>query len=412
MDWFGNTAPAYGLAKALELWQKAEIVHIKGWEFLHTGDEKFQKFPCEFWVDRRNGCFRDMHPSGWHGDYTTDEPTYSLTVSDGQYIMKTIFRGDRGTVEFTKLSPFQQRLQTRTIEPFPAFMANPENVEGFARVGQERIKNRVADIWEGEITGAGKSIPYKKLRIWLLQSTGEIVRVFRWTNAEEDAIRWLPRVDADTIKYNVTPPADCFKTDPPEGYELRNTKETAIEKELCDDGRVNRKVRFYGCIGFTLNDGSVIFGWHANHAPEESQAHFFENLKPGGALPKLPAKIVGLKPWPVEEEITCVGRHLAWTQKRDKFYEWGIYVANRQMPERDTFQDYKVVREYDGIEPRRFRGAPNRVGQALTVGSEEEFDTWVRGAMAELSDEGNAPEHVTYQNALELAERIRSSLNE
>jgi len=407
--WFGVAVPAYGITEALKLCENADIVHIKGWKYLHTGDDtQLEKFLFELWFDKNNGRFRDLHSLRWYGDYTTDEPTYSLTVSDGLYIMKTKHRGNRGTAEFTKLSPFQQRLQIHTLEVFPGFMANPDNVEGFARVGQERIKNGVADIWEGEVVAPGETVPYKKLRIVLLPSTGEIVRLFLWTNAEEDSVRWVPLKEAHTIEYNTTPPVDCFKTESPEGYELVNTKETAIEREL---GPTNAdRIRFYGCIGFTLNDRSVIFGWHANHKPEESQAHLFANLKQGGPLPKLPAQIVGLKPWPVEQDITCVGRHLAWTQKNGKFYEWSIHVPNKKMPERNTFQNYKVIPKYNGVEPRSFRGAPSSVGQELAINSEEEFDTWIRGAMAELSDDGKAPEHITYTNVLQLAAKIRSSI--
>ncbi len=407
--WFIVTAPAYGITEALKLCENADIVHIKGWKYLHTGDDtQLEKFPFELWFDKKNGRFRDLLPLRWYGDYTTDEPTYSLTVSDGLYTMKTKYRGNRGTTEFTKLSPFQQRLQIHTIEVFPGYMANPDNVEGFARVGQERIKNGVADIWEGEVVAPGKTVPYKKYRIVLLPSTGEIVRLFLWTNAEEDSVRWVLLKEAHTIEYNTTPPVDCFKTESPEGYELVNTRETAIEREL---GPTNAdRVRFYGCIGFTLNDRSVIFGWHANHKPEESQAHLFANLKQGGPLPNLPAQIVGLKPWPVEEDITFVGRHLVCTQKNNKFYEWGIYVPNKKMPKRDTFQDYKIIPKYNGVEPRSFRGRPNLIGQELAINSEEEFDTWVRGAMAELSDDGKAPENVTYENVLILAEQIRESL--
>ncbi len=42
---------------------------------------------------------------------------------------------------------------------------------------------------------------------------------------------------------------------------------------------------------------------------------------------------------------------------------------------------------------------------------QDEFDTFVRGAMAELSDEGKAPEYVTYQKVLQLTKKIRNSLN-
>lgn len=411
--WFGAAVPAYGITEALKLCENADILHIKGWKYLHTGDDtQLEKFPFELWFDKKNGLLRDWRPVGWFGDYTTETPKYYLTVSDGQFIMETScytsFDDNKvhPVVSFTKLSPFQQRLWIRTMEPFPAFIANLDQVKGFTKVGQERIKDRLADIWQGEITATGETIPFIKKKIWLSPETGEIVRIFTWRNAEENSIRWVSSRDADTIEYNVAPPADCFSTESPEGYELVNTKETAIENELGDEGGF----KFYGCIGFTLKDGSVIYGWHANHKPDESQAHLFADLKPGGPLPNLPAQIIELKPWPVEEDITLAGRHLTFTQKKGKFYEWGIYVPNKKMPKRNTFNAYKVIQKYNGTEPRSFGGRPNLIGQELAINSEEEFDTWVRGAMAELSDDGKAPEHITYKNVLQLAAKIRSSI--
>jgi hypothetical protein len=411
---FQFSSPDYGITEALELRRNAQTVHIKGWSYLHTGDDtQLEKFPFELWFDKKNGLLRKWIPAGWFGDYTTETPKYYLTVSDGQFIMETSsytsFDDNKvhPVVSFTKLNPFQQRLWIRTMEPFPAFMANLDQMKGFTRVGQERIKNRLADIWQGEIAATGETIPYVKKKIWLSPETGEIVRIFTWINAEENSIRWVPRADDDTIEYNVAPPADCFSTEPPEGYEMRNTKETAIENELGENGN-----KFYDCIGFTLKDGSVILGWHANNKPEESQAHLFENLKPAGPLPFLPAQIIELKPWPVEEDITLIGYHLAFTQKKGKFYEWGIYVPDKKVPKRDTFKAYNSILKYNGTEPRNFGGRPLRIGQELAINSKEEFETWVHGAMAELSDDGKAPEHATYEKVLRLAEQIRSSLKD
>ena len=416
-DWFGKSIdiakPAYGITDLPELIKNAKTIHIKGQAYFpkrEQEDVEPVKLEFDYWFDIENGRYRLYKPSGI--DEVTSQPKYYTTVSDGQFIMSDTYRRSlngqtRKLISFTKLSPFQQRLQIHTLHPFSPFMENPNQVYGFAKVGQEQIKNKIVDVWQGDVRAPEGTVPYKRLKIWLSPSTGEIVRLFLWINTEKDSVRWLPCMDADKIEYNVTPPTDCFKTDPPEGHELRDTKETAIERELGDDGRL----RFYVCIGFTLNDGSVVVGWHVNHKPEESQAHLFENLKPGGPLPKLPAQIVGLKPLPVEEDITCVGYHLAYTQKNGTFYEWGIYVPSRKMLKRDTFQNYKVIREYNGVEPRRFRGWPNLIGQELAINSEEEFETWVHGAMAELSDEGKAPEHVTYQNVLKLAEIIRNSFN-
>jgi len=413
--WFGASAPAYGITEALDLWQNADIVHIKGWSYFHAGDDtQLEKFPFELWFDKKNGLLRKWIPASWFGDYTTETPEYYLTVSDGQFIMETsCYPGFddnevQPLVSFTKLSPFQQRLWIRTMEPFPPFIANLDQMKGFTRVGQERIKDRLADIWQGEMASTRETIPYIKKKIWLSPETGEIVRIFTWINAEENSIRWVPRADADTIEYNVAPPADCFSTESPEGYKLVNTKETAIENELGEaDG-----MKFYGCIGFTLKDGSVIYGWHANHKPDKSQAHLFEDLKPGGPLPNLPAQIIELKPRPVEEDIILAGRHLTFTQKKGKFYEWGIYVPNKKMPKRYTFDRYEVIQKFNGTEPRSFGGRPLLIRQELTINSKEEFETWVHGAMAELSDDSKAPEHATYEEVLRLAEQIRSSLKD
>lgn len=423
LHWFGDGSPAYGITEALELWKNAETVHIKGWKFLHTGDDtQLQKFPFDIWFDKRNGHFKHWRPISPFGVYTTETPRYNLTVSDGQYIMDTsgyinmdasgyINSDDNSApplVMFTKLSPFQQRLRIRTMNPFPAYMANLNQVKGFTKVGREQIKNKTVDIWEGVITSAGPFFIKKK--IWLSPETGEIVRIFTWRNAEENSIRWVALSDADTIEYDVVPPANCFNTDPPAGHKQINTKETVVERELADG---SPDAKFHSCIGFTLKDGSVIYGWHANRNPEESQANLFTYLEPGGPLPNLPAQVVGLKPWPSQENVILAGRHLTFTRKKGKFYEWGIYVPDEKAPERNTFGGYKVISKYNFGPRPFFDGRPNLLGQEqeLIINSEQEFDIWVRGAMAELSDDGKAPESITYKNVLQLAEKIRNTFD-
>ena len=414
LHWFGDGSPAYGITEALELWKNAETVHIKGCQFLHKGDDtQLEKFPFDIWFDKINGRFKYWRPNSPSGEYTTETPRYFLTVSDGQYIMDTssyINSDDNSApplVMFTKLSPFQQRLRIRTMKPFPAYMANLDQVKGFAKVGRAQIKNKTVDIWEGVITSASPFVSIKK-KIWLSPETGEIVRIFTWRNAEKNSIRWVALNDTDTIEYDVVPPANCFNTDPPAGYKQINTKETVVERELADGGG---DAKFYSCIGFTLKDGSVISGWHANRYPEESQANLFTDLEPGGSLPNLPAQVVGLKPWPSQENVIFAGRHLTFTQKKGKFYEWGIYVPDEKAPKRNTFQTYKVISKYNFGPRPFFDGRPGTLGQELTINSEQEFDIWVRGAMAELSDEGKAPESITYKNVLQLAEKIRNTFN-
>jgi len=143
LHWFGDGSPAYGITEALELWKNADIVHVKGWGFLRKGDDtQLQKFPFEIWYDKKNGRFKYWLPDirGWPPVYTTETPRHWLHVSDGQYIMETGYRHSDSNsapplVMFIKLSPFEQRLQIRTMNPFPAYMANLNQVKGFTKVG-------------------------------------------------------------------------------------------------------------------------------------------------------------------------------------------------------------------------------------------------------------------------------------
>ncbi len=44
---------------------------------------------------------------------------------------------------------------------------------------------------------------------------------------------------------------------------------------------------------------------------------------------------------------------------------------------------------------------------SVPIETAEDFDTWVLGAMAELSDSGTPPPEVTYQKIVDLARQIR-----
>ena len=46
----------------------------------------------------------------------------------------------------------------------------------------------------------------------------------------------------------------------------------------------------------------------------------------------------------------------------------------------------------------------------LQIKTAADFDTWVRGAMAELSDGAVVPKHMTYDYVLGVARQIRSTI--
>ena len=408
--------PAYGLTEALQVYKQANIIHMKGLTFFVKDTVNGQEhcgLPVEKWIDREKGFFRELHPAGEFGSSPDETPRYYLTVSDGRYLMKTYYRsyfdGRESTriAEYVELSPFQQRLQMRTMQNILDYYS-VYDVSGFAKIGSEAIDGEALDIWQGEVTSPGKVVPYKKLMLWLSHTSGEIKQIYRWANTlkDENEIHWR-LASVLGFEYDTIPPEGCFNTVPPPDCELENTKETAMKMELgMHDGRET----FYTCIGFILNDGSVILGWHAHLNGQVSQEKLFKDLEPGGPLPQLPAQITELVPYPTEGDVACVGHHLACTQKADKFYEWGIYVPNGDMPSRSLFTSLKVKKEFHNSSMRDYPSIPNLVGNETHIDSEQEFNTWVLDAMAELSDDGKAPEGLTYEGVLELAQEIRESL--
>ena len=410
------TGKAYGLTEALTLYKQAGIVHIKGWSFFvkDTAEgPELSGLPREEWIDRERGCFRTLRPAGSFAASPKETPNTYLTVSDGHYMMETYYGEQNASdeltrgVEYRQLSPFQQRLQMQTMQNILDYY-DVSDVEGFTKTGSETLGGEILDIWQGEVTAPGNTVPYKKLMVWLSPASGEIKQIFRWTNAQKNhnEVGWL-LASISNFEYEVTPPKGCFDMAPPPGAECKNTKETAPRMGL---GMYEDRQTFYTCVAFNLNNRGIILVWHAHLEGQGSQEHLFKNLEPGGPLPELPAQITELVPWPMKEDVVYVGRHLAYSQKADKFYEWSLYVPNKDVAERKLFTSLKVRKEFRNCSERDFPSRPNLVADEVYIGSEEEFDSWVLGAIAELSDDGIVPTQVTYHNVMQLTEVLRQSI--
>jgi hypothetical protein len=217
------------------------------------------------------------------------------------------------------------------------------------------------------------------------------------------------------IDYNVVVPDEVFAMEIPEDYTLKNTKETAIPLELGGGGGVGYSddqcsLRADTLIGFMMSDGSVIVAWNSvNTKSAIPQDELFMGLEFGGPLPKLPVEIYGLKPAGMSSDITYTGYHLTCTQKAGKFIEWSLYVPDGTPPASVRQLGCDVLYRFNlDHEPKWIIGLT--VNCSLPIEAFEDFGKWVLGAMAELSDDGKAPENVTYESVLQLAEQIRESL--
>ena len=394
---------------------------MKGWvywpERRQNGGEP-AKLEFEYWYDFENGRYRRYKPGGIDKD--TGEPRYYTTVSDGQYVMGESYhrpvKGDPWkSISFTKLSPFKARLEAykHSYEVLMRKFGNIDQIKGSTKIAQEEIEGTVFDIWQNEFYLAdGRRI---KIRTWLAPDSGDIGRVLFWEKKRKDDLNWRLGLDFHTIELDAVPPAGIFNTEPPAGSKLDNTKETAHTSALgiarqramimIEDYELHRH------IGFTLSDGSVILCWSCPEKNRSSQADLFENLTPGGRLPEFAAKIEGLTSIPLELGVNYVGYHLTYTQKDGNFYEWSLYMPDSESPARSSLLGYDLSVKYE-VDKNRFGTRPGNLSDDLAIESSYDFNIWVRGAMAELSDDGKAPEDITYESVLQLAERIRKSLSE
>jgi len=108
-------------------------------------------------------------------------------------------------------------------------------------------------------------------------------------------------------------------------------------------------------------------------------------------------------------EVTYTGRHLAFTKKDGWYYEWAFYVPTEPLPTSSERPFHRMLCRFNlPQEP------PPQVGNPLSENKikAQEFDLFVREAMAELSDDSKAPVHVTYENVMRWAKETRAALGQ
>ena len=406
-----SATPAYGITDVPELFSKARVIHVQGRTYFpgHTMPDGQEIPPVEMeqWIDLENGRLR-FTSCGLTSNQNDVRITEGETISDGQYKL-SLSHTDKWAI-FFKISEYRRMLEKRRslAQMFGQLFGDADRLDSFVKTGQEEIGGVECDIWEGEVVHSvtKDAVRYK---YWLSPSTGESNRVQAWRKLSNGQYQLY--YEYSKIERDVAVPDGVFAMEVPQGYELRNTRETATPLELDDGGSVHcGSFTLDSRITFTLSDGSVILGWSSfDHESETSQEDLFENLEFGGSLPKLPVEIWGLKPSGWTGDLTYVGRHLAYTQKGDKFIEWSLYVPEILPPARSEMLGYDVLYRFNLEEkPKWIIGYTLDYG--IQIKTEEDFDIWVRGAMAELSNNGKAPESITYENVLQLAKRLRKSL--
>ena len=403
----------YGMADVAQLLGAARTLHISGRLFVppySMPGTRQTEVRLEMWLE--SGAARARQSTV---TYSAGNDGFKISrgerVCDGEYRMEVDH--DAKTVTYGKLNLFRRQLQSQLDLDglYRGILGRLKETVGFAKTGQEDIGGKSYDIWEGTIEEAqvGMSL---KTKWWLAPHTGQIGRMqmsVKGPYSEE----WVPAVDITAVQRNVTPPAGVFDTTPPEGYTVLTTKEAAEVPELAvESGGGLGSISYTGHIAFQLPDGSVILGWSSTDKEDEgSQAGLFSGLEIGGPLPKLPMEIHALTRVVQGKEFTYAGRHLVFTRTGDRYHEWALYVADQDLAGKTLSTYYRIAQKYN-VEPNRITGSLTaNVSQPIFIGDPASFDTFVRGAMAELSDGGAVPKEITYENVLRLVAKIRASLD-
>jgi hypothetical protein len=439
---FDGTAVVYAITDAPEVLKKADIIHIKMQSYpedVNCGNgRKISLSPStyEFWYDMEKGWSRAKSIGHYVDSYNcTYEERPSERVFDGQYLLE--IDHDTKEVKYFLLSPFCRQLNTHNFLKEINFylFGDLSQLKNTIIIDQQNINGQEYDIWQGEIINH-KTGMKEIWKYWIRPDTGELGRIQTWS--PEDNGLWRLSSEVMEIEYDMNISSDMFETVPPVDYTMVNIKETATVRQLeyqsnllrAESATCNGEFWIWASrkIGFTLEDGSVILGWSSASSNQGvPQGDVFKVLAPGGPLPELPWEISNITAICFDGEVKYTGRHLAYTSKNNEFFEWGIYVPISKQPESSEVVRYcipyhlnvKVPRpedyncpEFEMVDLGDLESKEDFMSDDIPVESVEDFNKWILGAMAELSENGKAPENITYERVLRLAEQIRESLVE
>ena len=436
-----GTSVAYGMTDALGILNNAKVIHMTGWRsgtyYPIMGEEnEYEKHPMELWIDRGNKRLKYTQFRRHRARRGQDAHLQKLEVIvDGDYY--TEINHSTQSVSYFKLTDFWRNLKISEMYQQHlevGFMDEKELAE-FVNVDQEKIDGNTYYIWErgGDIGQLGGLDPGEITRCWVSPTTGEIKRHQHWikwyVHLTEDEIEEKEWVQDTEWEININPVLsdDVFNTEPPEGYDLVNSKEDAPLYELNEwffpyigIGREQGRV----ALTAALPNGIVIMGWSIAkpYSNDPACKISFEDFIPGQSLPKQPIEILyGLAPETKQRSQRVIfddtslhytGRHLAYSHKNGKVIEWAIYVPSQKVGTKDILPKCDIIFGMDP-ENRKWRhpqyGTERLNLSYLYINQKEDFDTFVLGAMAELSDSDTSPENITYESIFDLAETIRAS---
>jgi hypothetical protein len=440
-----SAAPAYALADVSAAFDQAHVIHVQGWQYFprlpQSDGTPRPPVAINTWIDQENGRLRQMQVAVAQSmrmamnappDVNTTV-TVTETVCDGSYVM-TINHTAK-TATYTRISDYGRLWTTRRQAQmlWGQLCSQPAQLENFVKVGRDDIDSSPCDVWQldaaggmgGLVSGGGGGaggwsssgtgqvqgsmdvegmIPTLQSKLWISTTTGRLSRAQVQSRIGDG--HWLLEQDYHTVDYDMKIPANTFSMEPPAGYTATNTRETALLQELPRATSRVGNLEYATLTSFTLSNGSVVVGWQSlDRNTKETQEPLFANVFFGGPLPRLPVELYALKPAGAPDRTAYTACHLGRTAKAGRITEWALYVPKTLVPANVKYLGYDLMTRFNTAASSN-GGMGGRVPYGVPVQTAADFDKWVRGAMAELSDNAAAPADVTYQKVTDLARQI------
>ena len=410
---FDPSSKVYAMSDLPEMVYSAKTVYMKGFSYhpdnLNPGEMVTGE--VEVLIDLENGRWVRVKPNVMK-DKNGTRVTMAESVCDGSEYELHLDH-EKETAAYTKGGRYwRKRLLRQCSDMIIQFTCgDPEMLDLYEIIGSEEIDGEVYDIWEFVIENeSDNSMAMNvKMQSWLSPVTGDIAQVIVWSKLNGKEWSKLGHITEFEIDLEVSD--EDFVMAVPQGYELTNTLETAPENSvgggvMCGTG----KYYLQGHILFAMGDGSIIACWSSRDPKsDESQAELFAGSEFGGKLPKLPSVVEGLKTSVNSQEIIYKGRHLGYTQKDGRFFEWSLYSAGESV-QRSLMKmlPYQLLYKTNGKKDDTCRLS---MRPDMVIDNSDDFDDFVMGAMAEFSDGGESGEDITYEAVLKLSEEIRALNN-
>ena len=430
--------PAYAITDLPRLFEEARVINVQGWDYFPghrmANGTKISPQEIDTWIDLENGRLRHRYTAftgTWidpenarsqhrNTPFTGNSNSVKIVVwemiSSGKYRLDLNHTDKNAT--FFRVSDYQRMFIAHNICQLMQSdaLGDIEQLENFKKVGWEEIDRVKYDIWLGQVVHSvtGQA---NRFKFWIRPDTKELVRTQSWICDKSG--QWQLQYDYEIFR-NVEIPQEIFETQVPQGYTALNQKSQA--RKLLPPKDFSGSVIGYQIgehnlllqtdISFTMSDGSVILAWSSTDRKSRTPLKvLFKNLRFGGPLPKLPVEICGLEPAGTHHKVTYRGYHLAYTRKSDRlsrFTEWSLFVPDGRPPWSVKRLGYDVICNFNlELEPPWMINL--KVPHGLTIKSAKDFNKWVRGAMAELNDDGKASEDIIYERVLQLTKKIRES---